>query len=65
MIEALLNFIWRIIVVLVSACIIIPACAIGVAFVVLMIPVGLLLLPFIILGAEVVKHINKKEEKEE
>ena len=64
MIEALLNFIWRIILAIVTSCIVVPACVVGVAFIIAMIPVGIILLPFIFLGAEIVKHINFKDKKE-
>lgn len=63
--KIILEIIWRLILALVTCCILVPACVVGVAFVIAMIPVGILLLPFVFLGAEIVKHINFKDEGEE
>lgn len=63
--KIILEIIWRLILAMVTCCIVVPACVVGVAFVIAMIPVGILLLPFVFLGAEIVKHINFKNEEEE
>lgn len=63
--KIILELIWRLILAIVTSCILVPACVVGVAFVIAMIPVGILLLPFVFLGAEIVKHINFKNDKEE
>lgn len=63
--KIILKIIWRIILAIVTSCMVVPVCAVGVALIIVMIPVGIILLPLIFLGAELIKHINFKDEKEE
>lgn len=63
--KIILEIIWRMILAIVTCCIVVPACVVGVAFIIAMIPVVIILLPFIFLGAEIVNHINFKDSEEE
>ena len=63
--KIILEIIWRLILAIVTSCIVVPVCVVGAALIIAMIPVGIILLPLIFLGAEIVKHINFKDDKEE